>query len=62
MSEIVGTIGRHKRHPERLALIRPDGSSGAWFAQDQTLDDLRPLLARQGYAVADDGTVTKQGA
>jgi len=61
MSETIGKLGRHRRHPERLALIKPDGRPGAWFAQDQTVADIRAALARQGYSVADDGTVTKQG-
>jgi hypothetical protein len=59
MSQIVGKIGRHNSRPERLAIIRPDGTPAMWFDMDQTEEELRAEIIRHGYAVAVDGTVTR---
>lgn len=57
---VIGKIGRHKRHPERLAIINPDGKPLTWFAQDATDADVRKILADSGYAVDADGNVTQE--
>jgi hypothetical protein len=59
MPEIIGTIGRHKSRPERLAIIRPDGTAALWCGQHETDDELRATLTSNGYSVAEDGTVTR---
>ena len=53
----IGRIGCHESHPERLALIRPDGAVSNWFAYDATLETLTVALAAHGYTVRADGTV-----
>ena len=57
--EKIGTISRHPSRPERLALLRPDGSVSNWFGQDETIETIRPQLEAMGASVGDDGTVTQ---
>ncbi len=45
---IIGRIGYHKSRPERLALIRPDGTVSNWFARDARWRRLR-LPSRRRY-------------
>ena len=59
MSVFVGRVAAHPSRPERLALIRPDGSYSNLFAVGETIESLRPVLAANGLVLADDGTVTQ---
>ena len=41
VAEIIGRLGRTKERPERLALLRPDGTVSNWFARDEKRGDRR---------------------
>lgn len=55
----IGFIGRRADRPERLALFRADGSLSNTFAQDDTLETLRPILAGKGLILREDGIVVR---
>jgi hypothetical protein len=60
--EIIARLGRAPHRPERLALIRPDGSVSNWFARDATRDEIAELLARAGLRLTDADTVIRDGS
>lgn len=62
MSEIIGRLERTTQRPERLALVRLDGSVSSWFARDMQRDDVATVLARHGLALRDDDSVVRQCA
>jgi hypothetical protein len=47
-------LGIHPDRPERLAVIRPDGSPAAWFAPDATLAEALAELERATIEVTVD--------
>ena len=57
----IGRIGFHQSRPERLALIRPDGSVSNWFALDDTMETVAAVIVAKlpGSVVQNDGTVTR---
>ena len=59
MTDVIGRIGHHESRPERLSLIRPDGTVSSWFARDTTRDEIAVILASNGYKLRDDDTVVK---
>jgi hypothetical protein len=54
----VGFVIARKDQPERLAFYRADGALNTTFAFDQTLEDVRAVMAEAGYAVDAAGIVT----
>ena len=56
---IVAYLGRHPSRPDRLALMRPDGSVSNWFARDQSRREIADLLAQVGMILRDDGSVVQ---
>lgn len=58
-ADAVGFVARRVDRPERLALFRPDGSLSNSFAQDDTLETLRPVLASKGLTLREDGVVVR---
>ena len=48
VAEIIGRLGRTKERPERLALLRPDGTVSNWFAHDETREEIAAALAAAG--------------
>jgi hypothetical protein len=59
MPEIIARVGRTEDRPERLALLRPDGSVSNWFARDETREDIAAALAKAGMTLRDDDTVVR---
>ena len=57
--EKIGTISRHPSRPERLALLRLDGTVSNWFGMDETIDTIRPQLEALGASVDADGVVSR---
>ena len=57
MAEIIACLGRTTERPERLALIRLDGTVSNWFAHDETREEIAAALARAGLILRDDDTV-----
>jgi hypothetical protein len=57
VAEIIGRLGRTKERPERLALLRPDGTVSNWFAHDETREEIAAALAAAGLVLRDDDTV-----
>lgn len=58
-ADAVGFVARRAGRPERLALFRADGSLSNTFAQDETMESLRPILARSGLTLRADGVVVR---
>jgi hypothetical protein len=58
---IIGRIGFHPSRPERLALIRLDGTVSNYFALDATREHVAAVVMAQipGALVADNGTITR---
>jgi hypothetical protein len=54
---VVGRLTRLPQRPERLALVHADGQVSNWFARDQTREDIRAILHRDGLVLRDDDTV-----
>jgi hypothetical protein len=57
--EIVGRVGTHKRHPERLCLMHPNGQPSNWYAQGWTRIEVAQSLADNGMILRDDDTVVR---
>lgn len=57
--EIIGRVGTHKRHPERLCLMHPDGEPSNWFPLGFTLDDVALDLGSHGMILRADGSVER---
>ena len=55
----IGRLGRHESHPERLALILPDGRVSNWFADDQTREQIAAVLRANGLILQDDDAVVR---
>lgn len=51
-------LARHPSRPERLALIRPDGTVSNWFGQHQDRAEVAEILRQAGYVLQDDDTVS----
>jgi hypothetical protein len=62
MTEIICRLARSPQRPERLALIRPDGSIGGHFRRDETREEIAASLAEAGYVLRDDDTVVRADA
>lgn len=62
MSAIIATLAPHPRRPERLALVKPNGIVVNSFAADATREEIAAALARQGFTLRDDDTVTQDTA
>lgn len=60
-ADAVGFIAPRKDRPERLALFTAAGAPSNTFSPDDTLDTLRPLLARNGMDVDANGIVRRVG-
>jgi hypothetical protein len=60
MPEIIARVGRTEDRPERLALLRPDGTVSNWFARDETREDIAAALAKAGMTLRDDDTVVRE--
>ena len=56
---VVARLGRHRRRPERFALILADGTVSNWFGVTDSREEIAALLARAGLALHDDDTVTR---
>lgn len=55
--EVIGRIATHPSRPDRLAVLRPDGTASNWFGLDQSLADVAALLAGKGANVTPDGDI-----
>ena len=58
-TEIIGRIGTHKDRPERLCLMRPDGTLSNWFRRDETRTEISESLADAGLLLRDDDSVVR---
>jgi hypothetical protein len=61
MADIVARLGRASDRPERLALLRSDGTVSCWFARNETREEIAAVLAKSGLVLRDDDTVTQAG-
>jgi folate-binding Fe-S cluster repair protein YgfZ len=57
VAEIIARLGRTTERPERLALLRPNGTVSNWFAHDETREEIAAALAAAGLVLRDDDTV-----
>ena len=57
VAEIIARLGGTKERPERLALIRLDGTVSNWFAHDETREGIAAVLAAAGPVLRDDAHV-----
>ena len=55
----IGRIGVDPARPDRLTLFRADGSVSNRFACDDSRENVRDVLARNGLTLNDDDTVTR---
>lgn len=58
MARVVGRLERAPEHPERLSLVRDDGTVSNRFARDQGREEIARVLADAGFTLNDDDTVT----
>jgi hypothetical protein len=61
MATITARLGRHADRPERLALLRSDGTVSCWFARNATREEIAAALAKSGLVLRDDDTVIRAG-
>jgi hypothetical protein len=60
MATVITRLGRHSARPERLALLRSDGTVSCWFARNATREEIAAALAKSGGLVLrDDDTVIR---
>lgn len=57
--EIIGKIGFHKRHPERFALMFPNGEASNFFPRGVTRAEVVADLAQHGMVVQADDSVVR---
>jgi hypothetical protein len=57
--EIIGRLGTHKRHPERLCLMHPNGEPSNWYGHGVTRAEIAASLADAGMILRDDDTVVR---
>lgn len=57
--EIIGRIGFHKRHPERFALMHPNGDASNFFPLGMAREQVVADLAEHGMVVQDDDSVVR---
>lgn len=60
-ADAIGFISRRKDRPERLALFAANGALSNSFAQDDTIDTLRPVFAASGLSIDAEGIVRRVG-
>lgn len=60
MPEIVGFLAPHPTRPERLALLRPDGTVSNTFGQGEDRTAVAALLRQAGLILQDDNSVTRE--
>jgi hypothetical protein len=57
MADIIAHLGRHTDRPERLALLRADGTVSSWFPRNATREEIAAARAKSGLVLRDDDTV-----
>lgn len=56
-----GQLGRHQDHPERMCLMRLDGSPSNYMPLGYTREQVIADFAEVGWTLLDDNTVIKEG-